>query len=203
MDEPSGQSHDVQDRATVASQHVCPWWGGYFIDNRIRQWIHDPERILSPHVRPGMMAMDFGCGMGMFAIALARLVGNQGQVIAVDLQQEMLDVLAKRARKARLAERIRTHRCEAESIGFDGVIDFALAFYSVHEVPDQRRLLGEIHACLRPEGRMLVVEPIIHVPAKAFEMMVSVAEEVGFEAGERPRVRLSRAVLLRKTQRAC
>jgi ubiquinone/menaquinone biosynthesis C-methylase UbiE len=180
------------------NRHVCPWWGGYFIDNRLRRWIHNPERILSPYVRPGMAAMDFGCGMGMFAIALARLVGDQGQVIAVDLQQKMLDVLVKRAKKAGVAERIRTHRCEADSMAFDGAIDFALAFYSVHEVPDQRRLLGEIWACLRPEGRMLVVEPIRHVPLHDFRTMVSVAEEIGFQADERPRICLSRAVVLRK-----
>jgi len=182
------------------SRHVCPWWGGYFIDNWFRRWLHQPERILSPYVRPGMTVMDFGCGMGMFAIGMARLVGNHGQVFAVDLQQKMLDVLVRRAARAGVAERIRIHRCEPDSITCDDTIDFALAFYSVHEVPDQRRLLGEIWACIRPNGRMLVVEPIGHVPVKEFETMVSVAEEVGFEVDERPRIRLSRAVVLRKPQ---
>ena len=80
--------------------HVCPWWGGYFIDNWLRRWIHNPATILAPFVRPDMTAMDFGCGMGMFSIAMAQLVGSKGRVIAVDLQQAMLDVLQKRARKA-------------------------------------------------------------------------------------------------------
>lgn len=182
------------------NRHVCPWWGGYFIDNWFRRWLHDPERILSPYVRPGMTVMDFGCGMGMFAITLARLVGDQGQVIAIDLQQKMLDVLLKRATQQTVAERIRTHRCEADSMGFNAPIEFALAFYSVHEVPDQRRLLSEICACLRPKGRLLVAEPIRHVPAKDFETMVSFAKEIGFEEEERPCIRLSRAVVLRKPQ---
>lgn len=180
--------------------HLCPWWGGYFIDNRFRRWLHDPERILSPHVRPGMRVLDFGCGMGMFSIALARLVGDQGQVVAIDLQQRMLDVLLKRAARANVARLIRAHRCEVDSIGFEGAVDFALAFYSVHEVPDQRRLLSEIGGCLRPAGRLLVVEPIRHVPAEAFQATVSIAGECGFEEEERPPVRLSRAVVLRKVQ---
>ena len=182
------------------SRHVCPWSGGYFIDNRFRRLLHNPERILSPYVRPGMIVTDFGCGMGFFTIALARLVGDKGRVIAIDVQQKMLDVLQKRAKNASVAERIRIHRCEPDSITCDDTIDFALAFYSVHEVPDQRRLLGEIWACIRPNGRMLVVEPIGHVPVKEFETMVSVAEEIGFEVDERPRIRLSRAVVLRKPQ---
>jgi 2-polyprenyl-3-methyl-5-hydroxy-6-metoxy-1,4-benzoquinol methylase len=59
--------------------HVCPWWGGYFIDNRLRRWIHNPTDILAPCVRPEMTVMDFGCGMGMFSIAMAQLVGSKGR----------------------------------------------------------------------------------------------------------------------------
>ena len=92
------------------SHHVCPWWGGYFIDNWLRRRLHQPERILSPYVRCGMRVMDFGCGMGIFALALARLVGDDGQVIAVDLQQKMLDVVVNRAKRAGVAHRIRTRR---------------------------------------------------------------------------------------------
>ena len=80
--------------------HVCPWWGGYFIDNRLRHLLHRPERILAPYVKAGMTVMDVGCGMGFFAIPAARLVGAEGRVIAVDLQQQMLDVLMRRAAKA-------------------------------------------------------------------------------------------------------
>jgi ubiquinone/menaquinone biosynthesis C-methylase UbiE len=82
-----------------------------------------------------MTAMDIGCGMGFCSIAMARMVGNEGKVISVDLQQKMLDVLLKRARKAGVAERIETHRCEADSLGVDTAVDFVLAFMMVHEVP--------------------------------------------------------------------
>ena len=68
--------------------HVCPWWGGYFIDNPIRRLFHNPEKIVGPYVGPGMTAMDVGCGMGFCSIAMAKIVGDSGQVIAVDLQQE-------------------------------------------------------------------------------------------------------------------
>jgi ubiquinone/menaquinone biosynthesis C-methylase UbiE len=176
--------------------HICPWWGGYFIDNPLRRLLHDPDKILGPYIRPGMTVMDVGCGMGLFSIALARLVGDSGRVIAVDLQQQMLDVLWKRARKAHVADRFTLRRCEATSIGVVEPIDFTLAFYSAHEVPDLRRLLREIHGCLRPQGALLVVEPIGHVTARSFESMLSWANEIGFTVQERPPVRLSRAALL-------
>ena len=66
--------------------HVCPWWAGYFIDNPLRRLLHSPEAILGRHLRTGMTAMDLGCGMGLFSIAMARMVGDQGCVIAVDIQ---------------------------------------------------------------------------------------------------------------------
>lgn len=180
--------------------HVCPWWGGYFIDNPLRRLLHNPEQILGPYLRSGMTAMDFGCGMGLFAIAMAKLVGNDGRVIAVDLQQKMLDVLGKRANKAGAAERIRLHRCEADSLRLHEPLDFALAFYSAHEVPDLGRLLSEIHGLLRPAGRLLVVEPIGHVTGEDFEKMLALAEQIGFQVQDRPQIRLSRAaVLVRST----
>lgn len=181
--------------------HVCPWWGGYFIDNPLRRWLHNPERILSPYVRPGMTALDFGCGMGMFSIALARLVGVGGHVIAADLQPQMLDVLQQRAQRAGVAERIRPHRCQSDSMGLDASIQsvqFALAFYSAHEALDLRRLLAELHHCLSPDGRFLVVEPVGHVTASDFGNMMELAQQIGFRELERPRVRLSRAAVLGK-----
>jgi len=178
--------------------HVCPWWGGYFIDNRFRRLLHKPEAILSPYVRPGMTALDFGCGMGFFAIPMARLVGETGRVIAADLQQKMLDTLQKRARKAGVGDRVRGHCCAPDSLGLTVPLDFVVAFYSVHEAPDAGRLLSEIHECLREESCLLVVEPVGHVGAKRFERLVSLGREVGFTVAERPRVRLSRAVLLKR-----
>jgi ubiquinone/menaquinone biosynthesis C-methylase UbiE len=165
----------------------------------LRRWLHNPERILAPYVEPGMTAVDFGCGMGMFAIAMAKLVGEQGRVIAADLQPQMLDVVLRRARRAGVADRIRTHRCQRDSIALQGSLDFALAFYSAHEVPDLGRLLAEVHSCLNPAGRFLVVEPIGHVTAKDFADMMELAGQIGFREQERPQVRLSRAAVLVKS----
>jgi ubiquinone/menaquinone biosynthesis C-methylase UbiE len=178
--------------------HICPWWGGYFIDNPLRRLFHSPEKIVGPYVGPGMRVMDVGCGMGMFSIAMARMVGDTGRVIAIDLQQQMLDVVRRRAEKAGVAERITTHKCEKDRLGVIAQADFALASMMVHEVSDQKQLLTEICGCLKPGGKLLVAEPIIHVPAKAFGSEMTTAEEVGFRPLETPRVFGCSAVVLEK-----
>ncbi len=175
---------------------VCPWWLCYSFDNPLRRLFHDPERLLRPYVKAGMTAVDIGCGMGYFTIGLARFTGPEGKVIAVDLQQQMLDALGRRSRKARVAERIVLHRCRKESLGVEGPADFVLAFWMAHEVPDKSRFFGEILALLKPQGKFLLVEPKIHVTQRSLERTVAVCRETGFEILEEPRVALSRALLL-------
>ncbi len=181
------------------SQHVCPWWGGYFIDNFLRRWLHQPEVFLGPFVSPGMTILDFGCGMGFTSIAMARLLAGRGTVIAADLQPQMLRVVERRARRAGLAERIVTHQCRKDSIGLDRTIDFALAFWSAHEVPDLGKLFTEVHACLVSEGTFLVVEPRGHVTPAAMRATTEQAERGGFEALDSPpAVRWSHAAVYRR-----
>lgn len=143
-----------------------------------------------------MTAMDLGCGMGLFSIAMARMVGDQGCVIAVDIQQRMLDVLQRRAENSGVASRIRTHRAEPDRLGIDARVDFALAFAVVHEVPNAGNFLTQVCSCLKPDARFLVAEPRLHVSAEAFERLLALAREVGLGVLEEPPVRLHRAVVL-------
>jgi ubiquinone/menaquinone biosynthesis C-methylase UbiE len=175
---------------------VCPWWLCYSFDNPLRRLFHDPEPLLAPHVNPGMTVVDIGCGMGYFTIPLARLTGPGGKVIAVDLQQRMLDALIRRAAKAGMADRIIPHRCQKESLGVVGPADFALVFWMAHEVPDKPRFFREIFALLKQGGWLLLVEPKYHVTLGGFERTLAACREVGFSLWDEPVVALSRAALM-------
>ena len=54
-----------------------------------------------------------------------------------------------------------------------------MAFYMVHEVPNAEAFLMEIVSLLKPKGKLLVVEPKLHVSATAFEKTTEVAEKAG------------------------
>jgi ubiquinone/menaquinone biosynthesis C-methylase UbiE len=147
-----------------------------------------------------MTAVDIGCGMGYFTMDAAKLVGPGGKVIAVDLQEQMLAVLNRRALKVGLSDRIVLHRCRPDRLGVEEIADFVLAFWMVHEVKDKPRFFGEIFSFLKKDGRLLLVEPRLHVNRSRFGRTVEVCRAVGFRLRGEPAVALSRTVLMEKNE---
>lgn len=178
---------------------ICPWQFAPLMDNFLRPLIHNPRRLFRPYVRIGMTVLDVGCGAGFASLGLADLVGEEGLVISADLQPKMLDFVKKRAAKAGLDNRIRTHRCDSNRIGVDEKLDFAVAFFMFHEVPDALAFLEELYSLLKSDGLFFLTEPKFHVSRRKFEEVVQKAQSIGFNVLKRPAVRFGRAVLLKKS----
>jgi len=183
--------------------HICPWWFAYTFDNSFRRIFHNPEKMLGSYVSRGMTVLDVGCGMGFFSIGLARLVGGMGCVIAADVQPKMLDVMQKRAEKAGVSSIIRLHRCEPSNLVVDTPVDFILAFWMVHEVPDPKSFFHQIAACLKPGGRILIAEPRFHVSSKRFQESVVSAQASGLNFCETPSILFSRSAVLKNGRQKC
>jgi ubiquinone/menaquinone biosynthesis C-methylase UbiE len=179
-------------------ERLCNWRHVHLFDNFLRPLVHSTKKLFGPHVKAGATALDIGCGRGFASLGLARLVGAGGKVIAADLQPEMLDMVRERAERAGLADRILLHSCAPDRLGVEEKVDFALAFWMVHEVPDRRAFLEELHSVLVPGGRFFVAEPKFHVSRRELEHMIEEAGEVGMRVFSRPKVRLSRGVVLER-----
>jgi len=142
-----------------------------------------------------MSVLDLGCGPGFFSIEIAKLLAGEGKVIAADLQEGMLAKVRGKIRGTALEAVLQTHRCGADRIGLDERVDFALAFYMVHEVRDHDALFRELKTSLNPKGRLLVIEPKFHVTEKAFDAMEVRLAGAGFAVIARPALAMSRAIL--------
>jgi ubiquinone/menaquinone biosynthesis C-methylase UbiE len=136
--------------------------------------------------------------MGYFSRGMARIVGDAGRVIAVDLQQEMLDITRKRAKRDDVAHRILLRKVEQGNIGVTEQADFVLAFWMVHEVNDTKAFFSQVFSILKPTGTLLLAEPKMHVTRYRFEEIVSYARACGFKITDTPRIRFSRAAALIK-----
>lgn len=187
--------------ATPSSHVVCPWWVGYFLASPVRRLLENPERLFKGLVRPGMTVLEVGPGMGFFSLPLSRMVGPDGRVVCVDLQQKMIDGLRRRAQRAGLLDRIETVVCGPTDLGVDSwtrTVDLALAIHVVHEVPDAVTFLQQIFATLRPGGRLLIREPKGHVTPGQFRATTATAEAAGFIRDPEPPPGKGLAVVLAK-----
>lgn len=188
----------IGDLLFFRKHHVCPRWLCFTFDNRIRRLLQDPDRIMNSFIRAGDTVVDVGPGIGFFTIPMARLVGDGGRVIAVDIQEKMLKAILERAQRAGVSNRIRAVLAGEDSLNVTVLADFILAFWMAHEVPDQERFFAELHAILKEGGRFLLAEPKLHVVKNQFDQSVGLAQKSGFELLDRPAISLSHAALFIK-----
>ena len=179
---------EMNDKPSVGGGSICPAEQGHWLASSIRRLVHNPEKILRGLIREGQTVADLGCGPGFFTIPMAELVGENGRVIAVDLQQGMLDMLKVRAERANMLSRIRLHKCEVDAIGVTEHVDFALAFYMVHEVQDVPGYLAQVSDMMKPDGRFLMVEPKGHVSRAQFAETTEIARAAGLKPIDSPRI---------------
>ena len=177
---------------------VCPVERAGRLDNKYRKWYQNPSRLLAPYIEEGMTVLDFGCGPGYFTVDMAKMVGDRGQIIAVDMQEGMLQLLKKKITGTDLENRITLHKSEANKIGLTDRIDFALAFYVIHELPSQEDFFKELASILKPGGKVFLSEPPFRVPKTAFMRMINIAESAGFRIDKKPRIFITKTVVLRK-----
>lgn len=177
---------------------VCPWWLAWTFDNPLRRFFQEPEKIVSPFVLEGMAVADIGCGMGYFTIPMSRFAGEKGTVLAVDIQEKMLEFTARRAKRAGVGDRVRTIRAAEDDIGIRQPVDFVLAFWMVHEVKDIPRFFGQLASLLREGGKVLYVEPLFHVREQQFREILGYAKAAGLRVGDTPHIAFSRAAILEK-----
>ena len=180
--------------------HVCPWSHRWMLTVAGRKLLNNPGRIVGPWLQPGMTAMDVGCGVGYFTVPMARIVGDTGRVIAVDVQPEMLTAMQSNADKAGCGN-IVAHQCDFETLGvgeWAGAVDFAILFYMLHEPTDPARLVGEVCDTIKPGGKVLFAEPLVHVDGPQFRRNTELFTQAGLHQISAPRIPISRAVVLQK-----
>ncbi|HOP65336.1 MAG TPA: methyltransferase domain-containing protein [Spirochaetota bacterium] len=185
----------------MKDKHLFPWWAGYLLINPLRKLSLDPEKILVNYITEGMTVIDAGCAMGYFSLPAARMVGEGGKVVCVDLQERMLKTLRKRADKSGLSGRIETRLCAPDRLMIDeysGKTDVALAFGVVHEVPDETAFISDIAHSLKPGGKFILGEPKGPVSATHFLETVKLVAGCGLKHESSDEFRSCRTAVFRK-----
>ncbi len=178
-------------------KHTCPWWLCFTFDNPVREIFHNPFKILGSYVKADDKILDIGPGMGYFTFPLSKMTGERGKVIALDIQAGMLKILDKKI-KAKKAGNIDVRLYDGVKFNINEKFDFILLFWMFHEVRNKNVFIKELGSVLKPNGKILISEPRIHVSEKSFYESIALLTDYGFKIVEEPKIALSRAVIMQK-----
>lgn len=177
---------------------MCPWYCCFTFDNFLRRQVQDPVKIMKDFVKPGDIVVDIGPGQGYFSIPMASLVGQSGKIYAIDIQQKMLDSLKAKAVSAGVANQITCMLIHNGVMEIPERVDFVLAFWMVHEVPNKEQFMKNVFAMLKYGGLFLIAEPLLHVSKTMIDQTIQIALNNGFTVKDSPHYFFSRSVVLQK-----
>ena len=154
--DPNGQGKFYMGRelAMVMSFHGAPW-----LERRERE---EEERlsVLVSHLglKPGMVVADVGAGSGVISLMMAHEVGETGKVLAIDIQQEMLDLLGDKIKDADIQNVELVLGTDKSPKLKEASIDLALMVDVYHEFEYPYEMTLELAKALKPGGRIAFVE---------------------------------------------
>jgi ubiquinone/menaquinone biosynthesis C-methylase UbiE len=176
-----GKRHEGREIARVMGWQAAPWLEREEREKEERTSVLIEELGL----KPGMVVADVGAGSGYLSRRMAPLVAPGGRVLAVDIQPEMLALLAETAKDPRSANIEPLAGAVDDSRLPAGSVDLAIMVDVYHELEFPFEVLESIVRSLKPGGRVAFVEyrgEDPNVPIKALHKMTE--KQVRLEAGK-------------------
>jgi ubiquinone/menaquinone biosynthesis C-methylase UbiE len=139
----------------------------HFMSYRAAEWLDRKERVKEEEpaklikaldVKEGMVIADVGAGSGYHTFMLSPLVGDKGKIIACDIQQEMLDLIEKRAKKLNVTNVERVKGTETDPKLPKAGVDLILLVDVYHEFSHPYEMTEKMVEALKPGGRLVFVE---------------------------------------------
>jgi arsenite methyltransferase len=140
-----------------------PWDIDTYIQNLERperDEYQQPDKVIEGlNITPGMVVADVGAGSGYFTRRLARAVGDRGQVVAIDVEQKMLDYNKQELEKLRIANRARFILAKPDDPSLsENSVDLAFLCNAYHHVEHHVDYFAKIKSALTPNGRVVIVD---------------------------------------------
>lgn len=124
-------------------------------DPERRKWQNPEQILIDIGLKPGMIFVDMGCGDGYFAIPAARIVGQEGKVIAVDIDRGSIMRLRQKAIEEELGNLSAEAHTAEETIACEGCADFVFFGIDLHDFVDPTQVIRNAKRMLRPSGLLV------------------------------------------------
>ena len=133
-------------------------FASHFDDAKRDAWQKPAEVVALLALAPGQVVADLGAGTGYFEPYLSRAVGEEGHVLALDAEKNMVDYLAKRTEQAGLTN------VEAREVPYDdpqlkdSSVDRILIVNTWHHIDARTAYAAKLQRALKPGGFVLIVD---------------------------------------------
>lgn len=167
------------------------WLGASWLERASRPSEENTDVLLDLlELKPGQNVCDIGVGSGYHAIPISKAV-EPGTVFGIDIQPQMLDLLATAAKTHR-RDNLQGILGQVDDVQLpDHTCDRMLVVDAYHEFSHPKEMLASMHSALKPDGRLYIVEfraedPSVPIKPEHKMTKEQVVEEVqGAEAGLR------------------
>lgn len=169
------RAEDQAERYEIRKDHDLDGIGKFYMGREIAHvmgfpaadWLERDTReeeerttlmVKSLKLKPGMTVADIGAGSGRISLMMADYVGAKGKVLAVDIQQEMLNLIKKKVAKRKI-KNVELVKSEEKSPKLDEEsVDLALMVDVYHEFAFPYEMMLELSKAMKPGGRIVFVE---------------------------------------------
>ena len=157
--------------------HVMGHQAADWLERPEREDEEKPELVLQAlQLRPGEAVADIGAGSGYFSWRMAKAVGPTGKVYGVDIQPEMLDLLAKNMAQRGLTNVIPVRGTADDTRLPTNSVDLAIMVDVYHEFSHPFEMMQSIVRALKPGGRVVFVEYRAEDPAVPIKRVHKMSE---------------------------
>jgi precorrin-6B methylase 2 len=138
---------------------VMGWQGADWLEREEREREERTDLVLTGlKLKPGMVVADIGAGTGYFARRMAPAVMPGGQVLAVDVQPEMVSMLQGMVSQTKLTQIKPSLGTEQDVKLPAATVDVAIMVDVYHELAYPFEVLASVVKALKPGGRLVLVE---------------------------------------------
>ena len=164
---------------------TCPANLSWLVENPYVNAVASPDRLLQRlNIAEGMKILDVGSGPGRLTIPASLRIGNKGEVVALDIQDRMLEKL-KRKIDNRPIHNIRLiHAGVGEGKLETDYFDRALLVTVLGEIHDKHKALTEIYEALKSNGILSITELIPDPHYTSRSHIRSLCAKAGFKESD-------------------
>jgi len=156
------------------------------IDNPLRRKIQPPNETPIRHgIEPGMTVLEVGPGNGIYTVATAQRLGDEGKIITIDIEPKMIERVNRIVQKEGIGN-IEARVADVYELPFeDSFFDVIYMIAVIGEIPAPQKAMKEFYRVLSPSGTLVFSELLFDPDYPLARTLIHKADAASFQLKKR------------------